>query len=126
MKKQLVIVDDDVAICQVLQMLLCDLCNVVYFHDVDTAKEYVSLHSKEIKALILDFNIGKDSGIDFYKEEILNKKRNIPGILISGFIVTQLKTDRELVELNKMFSRVFEKPFDFVVFREYLEKEIFS
>jgi DNA-binding NtrC family response regulator len=124
--KEIVIIDDDVAICQVLQLLLSDIAKITYFHDVDSANEYLKDNSENIKLLILDFNIGKQSGIDFYKQNVIAKGMDIPAVLISGFIVTQLKTAPELLELNELFVKVFEKPFDFVEFKSFLETTIFT
>ncbi|MFC1752526.1 response regulator [Thermoproteota archaeon] len=125
MNKTLLIVDDDISLCKMLEILLKDLCPIKSFYDVKSAAKYLDDHQEDISLMMLDYNIGSDNGVNFYKQEVLGKGLTIPAVLISGFIVTQLKTKEELDELDSMFKRVIEKPFDFVELRDYLEREYF-
>jgi DNA-binding response OmpR family regulator len=118
MSKKILIVDDDLAVCESIKMMLDKQCEVAYVCDVASAKDYINQNN--IDLIILDYNIGEDSGITFYEEEIHAKNKKIPGVLISGFIVTQLKSEEEMDGLNQLFVRIFEKPFDFIEFRKYI------
>jgi len=117
---QVVLIDDDVAICQSLQILLQDVAQLNYFHDVASAKDYLATHYDDVDLLILDYQISSDNGITFYKNEIQTQETPIPAVLISGFIVTKLKSKEELDNLNNLFLKVFEKPFDFIQLREFI------
>jgi DNA-binding NtrC family response regulator len=120
MKKRILIVDDDLAICEALQILLATKYDVDYFDTLNKTREFLENNHRKLDLIILDYNIGNESGIDFYKENIKEKNLNIPAILISGFIVTQLKTKAELNALDKLFVGVFEKPFDFIELKEFI------
>lgn len=111
-KKKILIIDDDIIICQSLQLLLQSEYDVQYFNDVTSSKNYLDTPGSHVDLLILDYNISHENGIEFYQEEIKHKNRQIPAILISGFIVTKLKSKEEMDELNALFVQVFEKPFE--------------
>lgn len=125
MKKRILLIDDDRAICEALKILLSDLCEVIYFNDIKAAKLFLESNSP-VDLIILDYNINNESGIQFHKEEIEMQQPLIPAILISGFIVTQLKSDKEIMDLKNRFVQIFEKPFDFIEFRRCIKKYLTS
>jgi len=126
MTKQLLIIDDDISLCKMLEILFKDMCDVTSFYDTNLAAKYIEENGDKIAVIMLDYNIGNDDGVSFYIKEIQSKKRNIPAILVSGFIVTQLKSDDELKELLTLFDRVIEKPFDFVELKNYIQSTYFE
>ncbi|MCP4050973.1 MAG: response regulator [bacterium] len=126
MNKKILVVDDDSSICESIKILLSDYCDVTYFTDLYNAEDYLKNNEQEIDAIILDYNIGSENGIAFYRNNIVKKGLKIPGILISGFIVTQLKTEKELDDMNSLFVKVFEKPFDSIEFKEFITQEVWK
>jgi DNA-binding NtrC family response regulator len=119
--KKIVVIDDDSAICESLKILLSSVANVEIFDCLETARKYIRKEYRNIDLLIIDYNVGEENGISFYKKEIIKNEIKLPAILISGFIVTQLKTPYELNKLDNLFLGVYEKPFDFIAFRKFVK-----
>ena len=119
--KRIVIVDDDQFVCQSFSILLSDVAEVQCFNSIESAKEYIQ-KSQDINLFILDYNIGNDNGIKFFQNDIKPSYPDIPAFLVSGFIVTQLKSEEELQELRNDFVNIYEKPFDFMLIKEEVKK----
>ena len=119
-KKNIIILDDDQFICQSLEILFNKDYNINSFTNINSASEYLDKANQKVDLIILDYNIGKDNGIEFFKKEISDKKRDIPGIIISGFLVSQFKDDNEIKKIDKYFIKLFEKPFDIIELKAYI------
>ena len=119
MEKNIIVIDDDQFICQSLEILLSECGNIHIFNTIATAEEFINNNRTDL--IILDYNIGSENGVKFYKEKISN---DIPAILISGFIVTELKTKEELETMNNLFIKVYEKPFDIMMIKEFITKTL--
>lgn len=116
----IVIVDDDISVCETIKIALSDLFPVTFFTEIVSFKKFLAT-SPQISILILDYKINKVNGIEFYKKELATK--NIPTILISGFI-GQNKTEEEFAELQKYFAKILEKPFDIFELIQFIEKTL--
>ncbi|MFA5879955.1 MAG: response regulator [Candidatus Margulisiibacteriota bacterium] len=119
---KLLIIDDEPSVCETLKIAFSDLFNVTYFTNLDTARNFIK-ETKDIKFLILDFIINRESGIDFYKYEI-HGNMNLPTVLISGFIGQVNTTKEETRELEKLFIKLVEKPFDIIELRNFFESKL--
>ncbi len=119
---KLLIIDDEPSVCETLKIMLSDLFDITYFTDLATARNYLK-QNPEIKIMILDYIVNRESGIDFYRNDIINKF-DIPTILISGFIGQANTTEEETKALEEMFIKILEKPFDILELREFLSTNI--
>jgi len=119
---KLLIVDDEPSVCETLKIALSDLFNVVYFTNLDEARLFIN-ENQDLKFMILDYLVNRESGIDFYKNE-LYRKVNLPTILISGFIGQVNTTKEETRELEKLFIKMLEKPFDIIELRTFLAERL--
>ena len=121
-KPKVLIIDDDLSVCETLSIALSEIVRVKYFTDTKEAQIYLKKHD-DIKLIIIDYKVQNIDGIDFYKDEIKNKGFNIPAILISGFI-GQNKSPEEQTLLAKYFVLVLEKPFDIFELINFVESEV--
>jgi DNA-binding NtrC family response regulator len=121
-KPKLVIIDDEISVCETLKIAFSDLFKVAYFCDLKDAKSFLE-KNKDIALMLLDYKIRHDSGIEFFKKEVLAKNLNIPTILISGFLGQEVN-EGDKFDLNKMFVKTLEKPFDLYELKDFIETKI--
>ena len=101
------VIDDDVAVCQIVQRMLSnEQCKVQTSQSVTDALR--AIEQKAFDAYVIDFKLPDDSGLDV-AERIRSKWGATPIILISGYDphVVALKAEKLRVSefLEKPFSR---------------------
>ncbi|MGZ3724151.1 MAG: response regulator transcription factor [Pseudobdellovibrio sp.] len=83
-KKKLLIVDDDKFICSMLEQSMKDVFDVVTTDDVDIAFKIATQNN--VDALLLDVNLGAESGIELCEKLRKNQlTQKIPIMIMTGF-----------------------------------------
>ena len=119
--KKIVIVEDE----EVLVLIFKDeiqnafpLCEVIPF--TDSVKAYEFLRDNPVDIIVTDGKMPHKTGVELARE--LNEKGiNTPKLLVTGHV-----DFIEDIKQEGLFQRVFEKPVDFDVFLNYLDKSLKS
>lgn len=114
--KNILIIDDEKSILDTLKIILMGIADVYMCQDIESANTI--METKTIDLLIIDYKLGKYDGTKYYKEEIIPKYGKIPAILISA-LIGQPRDKYEFNEL-KIFLKVVEKPFDALIFKNFI------
>ncbi len=117
MKKVLVIDDEDIC-CKSLQRVLQDVCHVDICTTSREVCDYFSTHP-DPDLILIDYQICDENGIEIFRNEIVDKGKRVPAILISGYVggAKHLKLQKEA---EKYFVTIIEKPFDALVLRGFV------
>src|SRR5258708_25979883 len=112
------VVDDDVAMCRILQRMLSDNQNTVQTSQ-SVADALGAIEQKAFDAFVIDYKLPDGSGLDV-AQRIRSKGSKAPIILISGY-------DRSAVALRAEELHIFdflEKPFSRDVICNTVKKAI--
>ena len=126
--KEILLVDDDFMILELYQEHLLKVFGekivVQTFIDSYEACEYIEDRKNVIDLAILDLKMKGLSGIDLAK--IFTKKRNgTPIIFVSGYVDIAKKYNDDL-QINCSYpAMIFEKPFSFDVFVDFIKSILF-
>lgn len=119
MKKKLLILDDDIRICEVLSQGLSNDFEVMTTHDVDIAYRVIIKNTPDI--ILLDIHLGTGSGIELCKKLRDNQLvRNIPILILTGHGTT----DKMLQSYDVGADDYIEKPVDLVVIKARLNARL--
>ena len=119
MKKKLLILDDDMRICEVLSQGLANDFEVVTTHDADIAYRVITKNTPDI--ILLDIHLGTGSGIDLCKKLRDNQLiRNIPILILTGHGTT----DKMLQSYDVGADDYIEKPVDLVIIKARLNARL--
>ncbi len=121
-RRKILVVDDEKTVVETLIILLSDLATVRGALTIAEANTALS-DEGPFDLLILDFNIGKEKGIAFYRQ--LKKKTDLPAILISA-VRGHRQVDADIREVESLFKASFVKPFDAMQLRETVIKLLSS
>lgn len=114
----LLVVDDDIAICRIVQRMLSDeQCNVQISQSV--ADALGAIEQKAFDAYVLDFKLPDGSGLDV-AEGVRSKWGSSPIILISGYDPAAVALRAEKL----CISNFLEKPFSRAIICEAVKKAI--
>jgi DNA-binding NtrC family response regulator len=114
------VVDDDVAICQIVRRMLSDeQCKVQTSQSV--ADAFGAIEQKAFGAYVIDFKLPDGSGLDV-AERIRSKWGASPIILISGYDPAAVALRAEKLSI----SEFLEKPFSRKIICEAVKKAIGS
>lgn len=114
-KKKLLILDDDVRLCEVLSQGLSNEFDVTITHDPDIAYRIIQRTPPEI--ILLDMHLGVGNGIDLCKKLRANQlAKNIPILILTGHGTT----DKMLQSYDVGADDYIEKPVDLVVLKARL------
>jgi two-component system response regulator HydG len=117
---EVLVVDDDISICRILQrMLSSEQCNVQTSQSV--ADALVAIKQKAFDACVIDFKLPDGSGLDV-AEGIRSKWGATPIILISGYDPAAVALRAEKLSI----SDFLEKPFSREIICEAVKKAIGS
>ena len=109
-KKRILIIDDEQSVLDTLDIVLSDEFDVVTFSDLDEAFDYILLN-KKIDLVVIDYHIGKKTGVSFFKDCIRPYYPAVPAILVSGFY-DHKQPSLDQAEIQSLFICSIEKPFD--------------
>src|SRR5580700_4442314 len=112
------VIDDDVAVCQIVQRMLSnEQCKVQTSHSVTEALR--AIEQKAFDAYVIDFKLPDGSGLDV-AEKIRSKWGASPIILISGYdpAAVALRAEKLII------SNFLEKPFSREIICEAVKKAI--
>jgi DNA-binding NtrC family response regulator len=84
-QQTILILDDDAAVGEALSSLLRSRYELILCTSVQDAEAALESREYQIDLLVLDYQIGKDNGLDFFKDRLLDQGHQIPSILISCF-----------------------------------------
>src|SRR3984893_8609303 len=98
------VVDDDVAVCQIVRRMLSNQCKVQTNQSV--ADALGAIEQKAFDAYVIDFKLPDGSGLDV-AERIHSKRGVTPIILISGYDPAAVALRAEKLSI----STFLEKPF---------------
>lgn len=119
MKKKLLILDDDIRICEVLAQGLGNDFEIVTTHDADIAYRVITKNTPDI--ILLDIHLGTGSGIELCKKLRDNQLiRNIPILILTGHGTT----DKMLQSYDVGADDYIEKPVDLVVIKARLNARL--
>lgn len=122
MSKNILVIDDERSVIDTLKIILADEGDVEVCLSVDEADDILNTPNK-VDLLIIDYQIGKDDGIAYYKNDVIPKHGKIPAILISA-IKGQPRDEDECKEIESLFIRSFEKPFDAMEIKRYVAEQL--
>jgi DNA-binding NtrC family response regulator len=116
----ILVIDDDPAICQIVQLMLSDeQCKVQTKQSV--ADAFGAIEQKAFDAYVIDFKLPDGSGLDV-AERIQSKWGASPIVLMSGYDSSALA-----LRAGKLgISEFLEKPFSRKIIREAVKKAIGS
>lgn len=118
-KKKLLILDDDIRICEVLAQALSNDYEVTITHDADIAYRIITKNSPDI--ILLDIHLGTGCGIGLCKKLRANQIiKNIPILILTG----QGTTDKMLQSFDVGADDYIEKPVDLVVIKARLKARL--
>lgn len=113
--KHLVIIDDEKSVLDALQIVLADHYRVSAFLSTALAQDF--LESKpEIDGMLIDYHIGQESGVIFFRDVVRLVYPNLNAILISAFYDSRQPTIDQ-AEIKRLFLCDIEKPFDILQLR---------
>lgn len=119
LRKKLLILDDDIRICEVLAQGLGNEFDVVTTQDADIAYRIITKNPPDI--IILDVHLGTGNGLDLCKKLRSNQLvKNIPILILTGHGTT----DQMLRAYNVGADDYIEKPADLVVIKTRLNARL--
>jgi two-component system, NtrC family, response regulator HydG len=113
------VVDDDVAVCQIVRRMLSNQCKVQTNQSV--ADALGAIEQKAFDAYVIDFKLPDGSGFDV-AERIRSKWGATPIILISGYDPSAVALRAQKLNI----SNFLEKPFSREIICEAVKKAIGS
>ncbi len=115
-RPHILIVDDDTAVCDTLEAVLGRYYHVHTCRRISEAKQVLRTVLPDL--LIVDYQVGKDSGVGFYKAHFIKAKHPVPAILISAFLISQTQSAATMKKIRSLFVEVVEKPIELFPFVE--------
>lgn len=123
MAKKILVIDDEKSVVDTLKIILADDGEVEVCTSVEEATRILDAVAPSIGIIIIDYQIGKDDGIAYYKNKVVPKFGKIPAILISA-IKGQPRDEDEAKEIKSLFIRSFEKPFDALEMKMFVAQNL--
>ena len=117
---EVLVVDDDDAVCQIVQRMLSDEQYSVQTSQ-SVADAFRAIEQKPFDAYVLDYKLPDGSGLDV-AERIRSQGNEAPIILISGYDVSSVASSAEKYRILDFFP----KPFSREMIRNAVKKAIGS
>ncbi len=118
--QKVVVIDDEELFCRSLQRILSDVCDVDCCITPKQAHDYFATHA-DPELILIDYQIQGDDGVQLFKDEVVDKGKHIPAILISAYVGGNKDTPLQK-NAEKYFSNVIGKPFDAFVLRSMVKE----
>lgn len=120
-KPSVIVLDDELSVCESIKIVLANY-DVHFVLSTSDCLTYMRANQKP-NLMIIDYKVGLDDGIEFYRDIIIPEFGKIPAILISGYVGQKEQPDDDL-KLASMFVRLVQKPFDIFKFKAVIEHEV--
>ena len=116
------VVDDEADMGEMLQMRLEQLgVDVVLFESATASIDFIRLNSWKVITVLSDLNMPEMDGVTLRKE-LLKICPQVPFIVLSGFI----DTDLAMNAIERKISAIFKKPLDEEELAFFFQKELFQ
>lgn len=109
--KKILIIDDENIYYEMIKDI--DPSKYIFYHEFNCSKVVDSVFSNEIDLILLDWNLGKDEGVDFIQSIKKSTKNKIPIVMLSG-----KSNEKDMIfALDKGADDYITKPFnvDFLI-----------